>query len=126
MQDLLVLGIVPGTNYVIPIYFWVIFGLVWILLFWNIDKIHLSRKLQTHAQLQSPSTSIATTSSSLVTATITRLVHIGRAALAKFVIGLTLTAHLAYQLIKEYVIWADKKANSVHPTDLKKIIPSKE
>jgi len=128
VQDLLVLGVIPGTDYVIPLYFWVVFGFVWIIVFWNIDKIHLHRRQHAHgqAQVQSVSTSMATPSTSALATAIATLVGIGRTTLAKLVVGLSIAAHLIYKVLKKYVVWADKKANSVHASDLKKIMTSNE
>lgn len=122
MQDLLVLGVVPGTNYVIPMYFWILFGFFWILLFWNIDKIRLYHQERTLHRLQQATTNVTLLSTSALGST---LVYTRRFMIAGLFVCVV-AGHTFYKAVKQFVLWADKKANSVHASDLKKFIPSGE
>lgn len=122
MQELLVLGVIPGTNYVIPVYFWVLFGFLWILLFWNIDKIHVYKKLHAAAQWQQTSVHAAATSRSVLK----RYIPLIKIAIAEIFIMTMLGMYAIVRGIKLLVVWSDQKANSVQYSDIKKRLLSSE
>ncbi len=122
MQDLLVLGVIPGTDYVIPLYFWVVFGFVWIIVFWNIDKIHLYKKLQSTAQWQQASIHTAQTSQSLLK----KYIPLIKVGIAQLIILVVLGMIAIVRGIKLFVTWSDEKANSIHYSDIKKRLLSSE